>query len=781
MDDPEGSLSFDFEGGLDALAAAAPPTTARGDGGHGQTPQHHQHQQQQRQQGGAPPAAAQRRNYRQTVCRHWLRGLCMKGDACGFLHQLDKARMPICRFYAKWGECHEADCPYKHTFDDVKECNMYKLGFCPNGADCRYRHAKQPGPPPPPEQHLKLLQQRHGHAGVNPAYQQRGQRNWQGAGDAEHVGGGERGGGGRGASGGAAAPTGALQGPGAPSTRDDIGDLGAAESAAVPAPPRAQPAPSRPSQQKPPPPASTQLPNLISISSPLPPGPTRYFVVKSNNVENLELSAQRGLWATHRNNEGKLNDAFDMVLNVLLAFSVNETRHFQGVARMQTRIGAIAQGPLWKTATGMAQYGRNFAIKWLKMADLSFNKTQFLRNPYNDNMPVKVSRDCQEVEPSIGEQLVSLFYSEPDSALMGLAVAAERTQIEERLRREGMSAGGPMVGAAPRAGTMPPQAEEPDGVEGGRDRPADDMVEDDDDEEDDGDEEEDDVEGGEEVSGRPPSSFGGVGNGRPGMARVQGSQMTNGYLPGIGPADGYDPAMMAGGNFLAAPAGAGLAGPGFGAGLRPQYGLASGPGFLGSAFGNGPPYAPHLVGRGPMGPPGAEYMLPPRGNGMYGRDGGPFGSYPANPMMGAYSPFPPPLGGYAGMMPTRPMGLPPRPPYGPPGSGVGGRMGRSMSEPRKRKRNRRGSGAKVNNNMVGGKDPQPAASVPSLSEPAGYVRDLNHGTGATQEKGLESQADQGRRKGDPGMDDGPRGLQTWAVPERRGGDDGGSIGEFLGL
>ena len=23
-----------------------------------------------------------------------------------------------------------ADCPYKHTTDTIKECNMYKLGFC---------------------------------------------------------------------------------------------------------------------------------------------------------------------------------------------------------------------------------------------------------------------------------------------------------------------------------------------------------------------------------------------------------------------------------------------------------------------------------------------------------------------------------------------------------------------------------------------------------------------------------------------------------------------------
>ena len=34
----------------------------------------------------------------------------MKGDACGFLHQYDKARMPVCRFFAKFGECREPDC-----------------------------------------------------------------------------------------------------------------------------------------------------------------------------------------------------------------------------------------------------------------------------------------------------------------------------------------------------------------------------------------------------------------------------------------------------------------------------------------------------------------------------------------------------------------------------------------------------------------------------------------------------------------------------------------------
>ena len=50
---------------------------------------------------------------------------------------------------------------------DVVQClfwwmvvfHRYKLGFCRNGPDCRYRHAKQPGPPPPVEEVLQKIQQ----------------------------------------------------------------------------------------------------------------------------------------------------------------------------------------------------------------------------------------------------------------------------------------------------------------------------------------------------------------------------------------------------------------------------------------------------------------------------------------------------------------------------------------------------------------------------------------------------------------------------------------------
>lgn len=138
MDDAEGGLSFDFEGGLDSgptQPTASVPVIHQPDpnsiavasaakNSNNIVPQSDVSDQQ------APGNFSGRRSYRQTVCRHWLRSLCMKGEACGFLHQYDKTRMPICRFFRLYGECREQDCVYKHTNEDIKECNMYvKLGF----------------------------------------------------------------------------------------------------------------------------------------------------------------------------------------------------------------------------------------------------------------------------------------------------------------------------------------------------------------------------------------------------------------------------------------------------------------------------------------------------------------------------------------------------------------------------------------------------------------------------------------------------------------------------
>ena len=70
-----------------------------------------------------------------TVCKHWLRGLCKKGDACEFLHEYNLRRMPECWWYAKYGYCSAGDeCLYAHPKERRIECPDYKRGFCKLGA-----------------------------------------------------------------------------------------------------------------------------------------------------------------------------------------------------------------------------------------------------------------------------------------------------------------------------------------------------------------------------------------------------------------------------------------------------------------------------------------------------------------------------------------------------------------------------------------------------------------------------------------------------------------------
>ena len=50
-----------------------------------------------------------------------------------------------------------------------------------------------------------------------------------------------------------------------------------------------------------------------------------------------------------------------------------------------------------------------FKISWEKVYDLSFNATKNVLNPLNENLPVKRSRDCQELAASTGEKLCSMI------------------------------------------------------------------------------------------------------------------------------------------------------------------------------------------------------------------------------------------------------------------------------------------------------------------------------------------------------------------------------------
>ncbi|KVH87501.1 YTH domain-containing protein [Cynara cardunculus var. scolymus] len=411
MEDGEGGLSFDFEGGLDAAptqpTASVPVIHQSTDNGPSASAANLSYSAALPSAvtdpaSGAAAAAnfAGRRSYRQTVCRHWLRSLCMKGEACGFLHQYDKSRMPICRFFRLYGECREQDCVYKHTNEDIKECNMYKLGFCPNGPDCRYRHAKLPGPPPSVEEVLQKIQQltSYNYGNSNRFFQNR---------NANHSQQSEK-----------------FQFPQGNNDMNQATKPATTDSASL------QPVlPSSPQQQQ-----------------------------QQQVAQSQQQVSQLGQPQAQSN--GQQNQANKT------SIPLPQGTSRCGCAKMTSKTGGSVGGGNWKYEHGTAHYGRNFCVKWLKgssvtlnrpeavrhpdrdrrinkiklivstvqLCELSFHKTRHLRNPYNENLPVKISRDCQELEPSIGEQLASLLYLEPDSELMAISLAAESKREEEKAK-----------------------------------------------------------------------------------------------------------------------------------------------------------------------------------------------------------------------------------------------------------------------------------------------------------------------------------------------------------
>lgn len=133
----------------------------------------------------------------------------------------------------------------------------------------------------------------------------------------------------------------------------------------------------------------------------------RYFIMKCNNQRNLEISMSKGIWATTQANEKKLNKAFKESKKVILIFSVQGSGHFQGFAQMTSPI----------SREKCREFGSNlltgsFSVTWMKCVDVPFQHAHHLINPWNDHKKVQISRDGQELEPSVGEALCKVWNTE---------------------------------------------------------------------------------------------------------------------------------------------------------------------------------------------------------------------------------------------------------------------------------------------------------------------------------------------------------------------------------
>lgn len=132
---------------------------------------------------------------------------------------------------------------------------------------------------------------------------------------------------------------------------------------------------------------------------------SRYFIIKSTNKENIEISQKHNEWATTVTNQQKLNEAF-RDKNIILLFSVNKSGYFQGYAIMKSYISDKVSS-LWNNDS-YVKLGGTFQIQWLCATELPFSKVKHLTNPLNNNETVVKGRDTQELPMELGFQICSL-------------------------------------------------------------------------------------------------------------------------------------------------------------------------------------------------------------------------------------------------------------------------------------------------------------------------------------------------------------------------------------
>jgi hypothetical protein len=74
----------------------------------------------------------------------------------------------------------------------------------------------------------------------------------------------------------------------------------------------------------------------IEQTRPIIKGRTRFFIVKSFDFESIQISIDHGVWSTSAGPTKKLTNAYKTADHVILIFSVNESRSYQGFAVMES-------------------------------------------------------------------------------------------------------------------------------------------------------------------------------------------------------------------------------------------------------------------------------------------------------------------------------------------------------------------------------------------------------------------------------------------------------------
>ncbi|KAL8270858.1 hypothetical protein Esti_005229 [Eimeria stiedai] len=137
---------------------------------------------------------------------------------------------------------------------------------------------------------------------------------------------------------------------------------------------------------------------------------TRYFIIRSSTDFNVDVSMQRGVWATIPRNETRLAQAVQEARSVVLFFRVQSSPSWSGYALMKNAPGqGSCPSSVFAGRSGRPFVGRTFDVEWIRKIPLNVEKTRHLVNRFNNGESVNRAMDGQLVDPEAGRALVYLF------------------------------------------------------------------------------------------------------------------------------------------------------------------------------------------------------------------------------------------------------------------------------------------------------------------------------------------------------------------------------------
>ncbi|PHH65986.1 hypothetical protein CDD81_934 [Ophiocordyceps australis] len=164
--------------------------------------------------------------------------------------------------------------------------------------------------------------------------------------------------------------------------------------------------------------ATSTVPQVAPVASTTSPstsqGParlkdSRFFLVKCSNTANIYMSQRDGMWVTQAKNEALFAKAFKECESVILFFSINKSRYFQGFARMTSLPDAKLEKPDWIKRINLTAVTEPFTVEWMNQSDTSFDDVGDLRNSLNDYRSVVVGRDGQEYPVECARKMMAIM------------------------------------------------------------------------------------------------------------------------------------------------------------------------------------------------------------------------------------------------------------------------------------------------------------------------------------------------------------------------------------